>query len=66
MYLATRMLTKRRVQKHLNALPEQFTLDELVERLIFIEKIEKRIQESKDGKTLKEEEFNAQSDKWLK
>jgi len=56
------MLNKRRLIKHL----EEFSLDQLVEKLIFIEKLEERIKESEDGKTLTEEEFNAETSQWLK
>lgn len=50
------MLNKRRLIKHLKDFPEEFSLDQLVEKLIFIEKLEERIKESEDGKTLTEEE----------
>jgi hypothetical protein len=60
------MLTKTKVKEHLKDFPEEFSLDQLVEKLIFIEKLEERIKESEDGKTLTEEEFNAETSQWLK
>ena len=34
------MLTKERLSKTINHLPDSFTIDELIDKLIFIEKVE--------------------------
>ena len=38
------MLTKEKLTKTINNLPDSFTIDELIEQLIFIEKIEEGYQ----------------------
>ena len=35
------MLIKKRLQEQLDQFPEEFTIDELVERFIFMDKVEK-------------------------
>ena len=60
------MINKERLKAHIEEFPEEFSIDELVERLVFIEKLEQRIQESKEGKTLTEAEFKTETDQWLK
>jgi hypothetical protein len=37
------MITKTKVKEHLKDFPEEFSLDQLVEKLSFIEKLEERI-----------------------
>jgi predicted transcriptional regulator len=46
------MLTKERLNKTIEELPESFTIDELIERLIVVEKIEKGIRDSDEGKVI--------------
>ncbi|MFM6975339.1 MAG: hypothetical protein ACKOW2_00615 [Sphingobacteriaceae bacterium] len=46
-------------------LPDEFSIDEVVDRLIFIEKVEKGLQEVKEGKTNSEEEAKAKLNRWL-
>ncbi len=36
-------------------LPDSFTIDELIEQLIFIEKAEEKMTQSKEGKTISNE-----------
>lgn len=45
------MLTKEKVLETVEALPAEFSLDELVERLILLEKIEIGLQQVAEGKT---------------
>ena len=40
------MLTKTNLIKQIDKLPEEFSIDELVERLILIEKIERGLDQS--------------------
>ncbi len=60
------MLTKAKVVKQLEKLPEEFTLDELVDRLILIQKIEKGLKDSEEGKVISEEELDSEIEKWFK
>jgi hypothetical protein len=60
------MLTKARLLKHIEKFPEEFSVDELIDRLLFAEKLERRIQESKEDKTLSEEDLNNEIETWFK
>jgi hypothetical protein len=50
----------------INNFPPEFDLDELIERLIFIEKVEKGLVQIKKGKTKTHEEVNELAKKWSK
>ena len=45
-------------------LPAEFDLDELIERLIFIEKVDKGLMQLDDGKTVSHEKVKEVSKKW--
>lgn len=60
------MLTKTSVKKQLEKLPEEFTLDDLVEQLILIQKIEKGLKDSEKNHILSEKELDQEIDKWFK
>lgn len=44
------MLTKNKVIDSLQNLPYNFTIDELIDHLVLVEKIENGLRESKEGK----------------
>lgn len=58
------MLTKSKVKKTIESLPDSFTIDELIDQLIFIEKVEEGIQQSKEGKVVSNEDIKNLIDKW--
>jgi hypothetical protein len=60
------MLTKEKVNKTINNLPDKFTIDELIDRLIFMEKIEEGLQQSEEGKVVSNEDLKIIIDKWSK
>jgi len=60
------MLTKSKLKKTLENLPENFSIDELIEQLIFIEKVEEGLEQSRSGKTIYNEEVRKIIDKWSK
>lgn len=49
-------MNKRTVQQTIEQLPEEFTLDELLEKLIFINKIERGLKDSQSGRVTSHEE----------
>lgn len=51
------MLTKTRLFKEIDKFPEEFSIEDLVERLIFIEKVENGIRQSETGNIISEEEL---------
>lgn len=50
------MLDKEKVLETIRTLPEEFSLDELVDRLILLEKINTGLQEVEEGKVMVQEE----------
>ena len=46
------MLTKNTVRQSIDNLPDSFTIDELIDQLIFIEKVEEGIKQSDVSKTI--------------
>ena len=59
-------MKKSLVKNALNELPKEFDLDELMERLIVIEKIEEGLKDEKDGKTISHEQAGKEIKKWRK
>lgn len=60
------MITKEKLKIHIESFPENISIDESIERLIFIEKLENRIAESQQDKTISEEELKLEMAKWFK
>jgi len=60
------MLTKKIVQSHLADLPNEFSIDDLVERLILIEKIENGISQSENGDIISDSQLDKELQKWFK
>jgi hypothetical protein len=60
------MLTKEKVTRTIKNLPESFTIDQLIEQLIFIEKVEEGIHQSDIGKVISNEDVKLMIDKWSK
>jgi Zn-dependent alcohol dehydrogenase len=60
------MLTKDKVTKTVNSLPDSFTIDELIDQLIFIEKVEEGYQQSESGKVISNEDVKLMIDRWSK
>ena len=59
------MLTKERLIEQIDKLPEKFSIDELVENLILIEKIETGNKQSENGQILSESELENEIRKWF-
>lgn len=60
------MLTKEILQEQLLHLPETFSVDQLMERLILVDKIEKGIRQSKNNESITEEDLDLEIEKWFK
>ncbi len=60
------MLSKSTVQKSIESLPQEFSIDELIEQLIFIEKVEEGLQQSRDGNVISHEDVKNLISKWSK
>ena len=59
------MLTKSQVIESLKELPENFTIDELIDHLVFIQKVETGIDQSNRGHVFSTDELRKKLDKWL-
>tara|TARA_R110002126_G_scaffold1684_1_gene10001 strand:- start:3805 stop:3987 length:183 start_codon:yes stop_codon:yes gene_type:complete len=60
------MLTKSRVKKTLDQLPEEFSLDDLMDRMILIDKIEKGNVQSVNNEVISENELDKKIKEWFK
>ena len=60
------MLTKKILIKQIESFPEEFSLDELVENLILIDKIETGIKQSENKEVISEVEMDNTIEKWFK
>jgi hypothetical protein len=59
-------MTRDKALATISKLPQEFDLDELIERLIFVEKVEKGIDQIKEGKTKTHDEVKEIVNKWSK
>ena len=60
------MLTKEKLNRTINSLPDKFTIDELIDKLIFMEKVEEGLLQSDEGKVVSNEDVKNMIDKWSK
>lgn len=60
------MIKKNQLKETIESFPEEFTLEELVDRLILLDKIEKGNRDSLEGNTLSEVELEEEMKKWFK
>lgn len=59
------MLNKDAVLKTVQTFPDKFSVDELVDKMILLDKIEKGIQQAENKEVITEEEFDKKLDEWL-
>jgi Zn-dependent alcohol dehydrogenase len=59
-------MKKAQLIEKIQDFPEEFSLDDLIERLLVLEKIEEGQQQVREGKTLTEEEAQKRLEKWLR
>jgi hypothetical protein len=60
------MITKSQIISSLDQLPENLTIDQIVDHLIFIEKVEKGLDDSGNGRINSKLEAKQKLGKWLK
>lgn len=58
------MITKDKVIELVEHMPETFSVDDLVERILILEKIEKAQKEIENGEGMDWEDFKKEMDKW--
>lgn len=59
-------VSKEVVLKHLNSLPEKVSIDEMIEKLLFIYEVEIGIEQSKNGQVTPHDDVKEKYKKWLK
>lgn len=60
------MLTKEKIKKTIDSLPDNFTIEEVIEELIVIDKIEQGLKDVEEGNVYSTKEVKKKLDKWLK
>ncbi len=59
------MLTRENVIKHIKTMPENFSIDELMDKLLFIYNVETGMEQSRKGKVIPHEVVKKKYKKWL-
>lgn len=60
------MITKTQLINTLEKLPENLTIDQVIDHVIFIEKVQKGLEDSENGRVYTNEEARSKLSKWLK
>jgi predicted transcriptional regulator len=60
------MITKDKLRQSIENLPDSFTIDELIDQLIFIEKVEEGLKQSEEGKVISNDDVKEIIEKWSK
>lgn len=60
------MLSKTNVIKTITRLPDNFSIDELVDKMILLDKVEKGIRDANSGKVISDEDLDEKMEEWLK
>jgi len=59
------MLTKTKVLKVIKQLPDEFSIDEMVDKMILLEKIERGLAQSERGEVISDENLELEIAKWF-
>jgi predicted transcriptional regulator len=60
------MITKALIKNTLDSLPENVTIEQVIEHLIFFDKVQKGMEDSDNGQVNTVEEAKQKLNKWLK
>ncbi len=60
------MITKEKVIDSLKNMPDSFSIDELIDKLLFLEKVEKGLEQSEKGEVYTTEQAKELLKKWSK
>ena len=60
------MLTKEKIKKSIDTLPENITIDQVIDRMIMLDKIEQGLKDVEDGNVFTTEEVKDKLNKRLK
>ncbi|MCF6223949.1 MAG: hypothetical protein L3J34_09490 [Flavobacteriaceae bacterium] len=59
------MITKESLLKSINTMPDRFSIEEIMDRIVLLDKIEQGEKDSKTGNVLSEKETKYYLKKWL-
>lgn len=59
------MITKEKLKEHIEKFPDEMSIDDLIDRLVFVEKLENRILQSKNGETISDADLKLEMEKWF-
>ena len=60
------MLDKKKVMATIREMPDSFTTEDLLDRILLLQKIESGLLQSKNNQTVSEDEAKYRLKKWLK
>ncbi|HQH40763.1 MAG TPA: hypothetical protein PK825_03380 [Bacteroidales bacterium] len=60
------MLTKEKVRKTIDRLPDKFTVDQVIEELVVLNKIEEGLKDIEQGKVFTTDQVKKELKTWLK
>ncbi|MGB3777906.1 MAG: hypothetical protein WA960_06080 [Tunicatimonas sp.] len=59
------MLTKEKVLQTVRQLPDKFSLDELLDEMVLLQKIERGLAQSDNDEVISDDELDKQLSEWL-
>jgi len=59
------MITKTKLISIIDNLPENFSIDQLIDHIIFVEKVQKGLEDTKNGRVNTKDETRKKLSKWL-
>lgn len=59
------MISKNDLQRYIEDFPEELSIDELIDRLIFIDKLENRMKESENNEVMSDDDVKSEMKKWF-
>lgn len=59
-------MKKEKALEAVNELPQEFDLEDLIEKLVFMEKVEEGLKQLEDGKTVDQAKVKEMVKKWWK
>lgn len=60
------MITKTHLISTFEKLPENLTIDQVIDHIIFVEKVQKGLEDSENGRVFTTDEARRKLSKWLK
>jgi len=60
------MITRKKAMEAIKKMPEEFSIDDLIDKLLFINKIEIGLEQAKKGETYSSEEAKKMIREWSK